>query len=111
MPDFSQCLRARGTDRFSSELKNVLLGLAPGVLPLQQGASQGGHVDDSDLDATVLDVTDDKEVIKARVGIFFTEVIGNCACGDEPVPAQAYCVLQVNIDIATAMADFTVLAE
>jgi len=111
MPDFSQCLRARGTERFSGELKNALLGLAPGVLPLQQGVTQGGHVDASNLDATVLDVIDEGPVIRARVGVFFTEVVGNCACGDEPAPAQAWCMLQVNIDTVSAAASFTVLVE
>ena len=30
MPEFSQCLRARGTDALSRKLKNVLLSLATG---------------------------------------------------------------------------------
>ena len=89
MPDFSDCLQARGTAAFSRELKAALLGLDAGALPLQAGVTQGGYVDDSNLDATVLDVIDDGAEIRARIGVFFTEVVGNCACGDEPVPVQA----------------------
>lgn len=111
MPDFSGCLQARGTAAFPRELKATLLGLDAGVLPLHKGVSQGGYVDASNLDATVLDVIDNGEEIRARIGVFFTELVGNCACGDEPVPVQAWCVLQVAIDTATAMASFSVLAE
>lgn len=111
MPDFSDCLNARGTAAFPAELKAALLGMDAGVLPLQAGVTQGGHVDASDLDATVLDVIDDGAEIHARVGVFFTEMVGNCACGDEPVPIQAWCVLRVAIDTTTATASFSVLAE
>jgi len=111
MPDFSDCLQARGTAAFSRELKAALLGLDAGALPLHAGVTQGGYVDDSNLDATVLDVTDDGTEIRARIGVFFTEVVGNCACGDEPVPVQTWCVLQVAIDTTTATASFSVLAE
>ena len=111
MPDFSDCLQARGTAAFSRELKTALLGLDAGVLPLHAGVTQGGYVDESNLDATVLDVIDDGAEIRARVGVFFTEVVGNCACGDEPVPVQAWCILQVALDTTTAAASFSVLAE
>ena len=111
MTGFSQCLRVRGTDDFPRELKAALLRLTPGVLPLEQGATRGGLVDESDLDATVLEVVDKGEVIEARVGVFFTEVIGNCACGDEPAPTPAYCVVLVRIDTATGSGSFSIVVE
>ena len=111
MADFSACLPLRGSPAFPGALKTTLLGLPPGSLPLHAAVSQGGQVDDSDLDATVLDVTDDGAGIHARIGVFFSEVVGNCACGDEPFPAPAYCVLQTSIDTATGRATFSVPDE
>ncbi len=111
LADFSTCLRARGTPTFARELKAALLGLAPDTLPLQAGTTRGGLVDARDLAATVLTVHDHGDVIRARVGMHFTEIVGNCACGDAPYPAPAWCVLQVSIDTATARARFTVVPE
>lgn len=111
MADFSACLPLRGSTGFQGALKATLLGLPPGSLPLHAAVSQGGRVDEDHLDATVLEVTDTGALIHARVGVFFTEMVGNCACGDEPFPANAYCLLQVGIDTATGSATFQVLTE
>ena len=63
------------------------------------------------MQVTVYGISEDIATIKAKIGVFFTEIVINCGCGDDPMPINAYCVLQVRIDRRTAAAAFTVLDE
>jgi hypothetical protein len=91
---------------FAQQLKRELEHLQPGTLPLEQGTTQGGQVDDSNVA-----VQADAGVIRARVGIFFNEIVGGCSCGDDPLSVNAYCQIQVSIDRASAEAEFAMLPE
>ena len=106
-----QSLRDYGTEVFAQTLKQEIHNLGPGVLPLQQGVSQGGFVDDSDLTVTVSQILEDENLIHATLGIFFTEIVINCGCGADPMPQNAYCELQVAIDKKTAEAQFAVIQD
>ena len=111
MPRLPNSLRAWQTDRFALSLKNEIWNLAAGTLPLDQGVTQGGFVDDSDMTITVLHVTEDDASIQAKVGVFFMEIVASCGCGDEPMPTNAYCEMKVRIDKATAETEFTLIAK
>jgi hypothetical protein len=53
-------------------------------------------------------------VIRVKAGIFYTGVIAGCSCADDPTPINEqneYCVVQFDIDRATADASVTLLAE
>ena len=92
---------------FSRTLKDELRELPAGVLPLSAGTRQGGQIDEHDRVITVLAVQDREGSILARIGVFFTETVGGCSCGDEPFDEPAYCELRVTIDKATGEALFT----
>lgn len=79
-----------------------------GVLPLNSCVSKGGLVDDSNLGIMVLGAGEGKQVLKISVGIFFTEIVINCGCGDDPMEEHAYCEMEIEIDKATAEARFSV---
>lgn len=111
MPKFHHALRAWKTDAFDQFLKSEIANLKTGTLPLDKGVSQGGYVDDSHIEATVLHVADDENAIQADVGIFFTEIVGGCSCGDDPMATNAYCVIQARIDKATAEVEFALVKE
>lgn len=102
---------AWGGDDFAATLKRELGALPPGSLPLARGTTQGGHVDDGDIAVTVLDAVEDTDAIRVRAGVFFTEVVPSCSCGDEPLETNAYCVLSIGIDKATAVAAFAVASD
>ena len=108
---FGECMRFRGTGAFAGQLKDALLKLPGGTLPLHEALAHGGQVDERNLEIMVLAVIDESDVIRARVGVFFTEIVGNCACGDEPWPAPACCILRVELDPATAAVRFEVLPD
>ena len=80
--------------------------LASGSLPLEKAVTQGGYVDDSHITATVLHADADAGAIHARAGIFFTEIVINCGCGDDPMETNAYCEMRIRVDKTTGQADF-----
>jgi len=108
MPRLVNAARDWQTAAFAQSLKRDIEGLPPGTLPLREAASLGGHVDDSGLTATVIGYAEEGGQIRARLGVFFAEVIAGCSCGEDPPALSAYCELEVSIDKATAVARFAV---
>lgn len=104
-------LRTWGSAAFAATLKRELSALPSGSLPLARATTQGGQVDDRDLAITVLGASDDTDGLRARVGVFFTEIVPSCSCGDDPLEVNAYCVLRIDIDRGTAAAAFTIVAD
>ena len=100
---------ARKAGAIEKTLKRELEALPSGTLPLHWCTSRGGYVDDSDISATVISVEQDEHRVQCKVGIFFTEIIVGCGCGDDPFPENAYCELIVSIDKTTAEAEFEVI--
>ncbi|TCV86383.1 glucosamine--fructose-6-phosphate aminotransferase [Sulfurirhabdus autotrophica] len=111
MPKLPRSLRDWHSDAFVQTLKNEIVELKTGTLPLHQGISQGGYVDDSNISATVLSTTETEHTILTKVGIFFTEIVICCGCGDDPMPQNAYCEMHISINKATAEAEFIIIQE
>ena len=100
-------LRAWRTPGFAQILREEIVALPKGSLPLEQGVSQGGFVDDSDLAISVFGSSEQAHSIQVNIGVHFTEIVASCGCGDEPMPVNAYCDMQVCIDKASGAASFT----
>jgi hypothetical protein len=103
-------LRTWNQAEFADVLKADLLGLGAGVLPLQEAAA-GGCIDESDVEITVLGSRDSATEIHVNVGVFFTEIIAGCSCGDEPSTSTAYCELRIRIDKENGQARFEVMHD
>ena len=101
-------LRAWNTATFAATLRAEILGLGAAALPLHEAAA-AGSVDAGDIELTVLGSTDSATEIHVNVGVFFTEIIAGCSCGDEPSTNNAYCELQVSIDKSTGLARFALI--
>ncbi len=100
-------LAAWGDEAFPTVLKRELASLPSGTLPLDRGAVHGGMVDDSAIAVTLLQATADADGIRLRIGVFFTELVGGCSCGDDPVAENAYCELELQIDPRSAITRFS----
>jgi hypothetical protein len=100
-----------GTETFAQSLKEEVLALPAGTLPLHHAVSQAGLVDESSLSLTVFGSEEDASSIRANIGVFFTEIVINCGCGAEPMPQHAYCKICVTIDKRNATASFTVESD
>jgi len=90
-------LRDWGTPTFAATLKVELEQLPADSLPLQRAVAHGGIADDSAVTVTVFGQRADGDCLHAHVGVFFTEIIINCGCGDDPQPVNAYCEMDVQI--------------
>ena len=97
------------TATFKQVLKTEIESLPSGSLPLDKGTTEGGYVDDNNISVTVLTVVDEAEYIKAKLGIFFTEIVICCGCGDDPMPKNTYCEMLLQIHKITAESSFTVI--
>jgi hypothetical protein len=102
---------AWGSDSFSATLSAEIRNLPLSELPLTEATSQGGYIDDSDLEITVFHVGGDKHSIRASIGCFFTEIVICCGCGDEPMQTNGYCQMRVEIDRVSGEARFTVVSD
>lgn len=111
MLKLNAALLAWNTAAFKPTLKACLEALAPASLPLHLGVSQAGFVGDEALTATILNSRDGGDAIEARVGVFFTEIVINCGCGDDPMLINAYCELLISIDKVSAGATVTVVTD
>lgn len=94
-------LDAWNTPRFNEVLKQEVAELAVDALPLQQGLTNGSSVLDEARSVMVISVSDGPEYIRAKVGVFYSGILGGCACAADPTPVEAmneYCeiILQIN---------------
>lgn len=106
-------LSAWGTPEFQEILKREIEQLDAAHLPLQQGLSFSSHVTDRPFQAMAIAVREEAGVIRVKAGIFYTGVIAGCSCADDPTPIDEqneYCVVQFDIDRATANTTVTLLA-
>lgn len=111
MTKFVAALGAWRSDGFGDALNREIRDLGTGVLPLASGVLQGGIVDGSSIRVTILRLADDDRAVHVEVGVFFTEVVGGCSCGDEPYESPAWCRLRISIDKATAEAEIVALTD
>ena len=103
-----RCLDA-AEEALADCLAKALQELPPGSLPLRAGCNQGGLVDDSEIRVSVLGTVRGADRVTARVGIFFSELVGGCNCSDDPVAANAYCLLEVVVGRGDGRVEFTPL--
>ena len=107
-------LAAWGTPEFNTVLKHELEHLPPDALPLQAGLSASSYVIDRAITAMVIDAHAHAGGVRAKVGIFYSGILGGCACADDPTPVNEnseYCVVQLDIDPSTAETIATLLNE
>ncbi|KAA6184365.1 hypothetical protein F2Q65_12350 [Thiohalocapsa marina] len=105
---------AWGTPGFEAALKADIEQLDIHALPLQAGLTAGSRVGDQGFQVMVLRTAADTDLIRARIGVFFTGVEAGSCCADDPSPPDArpqYCQLQVAIDRHTAEARLTLLPD
>jgi hypothetical protein len=106
-----ESLRAFGSDAFSAVLRGELERAGVRVLGLERGTTQGGQIPEDTVQVSLIRASGEDSTIRARVGVFFTEAVGGCSCGDDPYESKGYMELTITIDRATAMARVEPLAQ
>lgn len=111
MLKFPDALHDWTSKSFRQTLKSEIEKLKSGTLPLEKGITQGGLVDDSNITATILSTSDNPSMINAKVGVFFTEIVGGCNCNDDPIEINAYCEIIITIDKITTEAKIVATSD
>jgi hypothetical protein len=109
MIKFSRSLQHYPSEDFKRALKDEIEACDKKLLPLEKGTTQGGYVSDEPITATVLRVTETNDSIQADVGIFFTEIVICCGCGDDPMPTNTYCEMRLLINKQTADTEIKII--
>lgn len=84
-------------DALGAALADWLHALSTGALPAPLCCSRGGQIAPEDWSVSVLETRRSGDEIAARVGLFFTEIVGGCNCHDEPPRFSDYCELRLEI--------------
>lgn len=114
MIQLNKSLDAWNAPEFKEVLQQEIAQLDRDLLPLQQGLSISSHVTDRPVQAMILDLNEDADLIRVKAGIFYTGIISGCSCADDPTPIaeqNEYCVLQFCIDKQSAETTVTLVAE
>lgn len=111
MIDFSQCLGHYPAKEFSRRVKAAIEQCERKLLPLESATTQGGYISDEAITATILRVTDQGGHIQVLAGIFFTEIVICCGCGDDPMLVNAYGEMFFLIDKITAETEIRIVQE
>ena len=101
----SKALQANHSPEFNKTLKNEIQDLDPNLLPLQQGLSLSSYVGKTPFSAVILNISEEADYIKIKVGIFYTGIIAGCSCSDDPSPTDEqneYCDLLFSVNKNTA---------
>lgn len=109
MINFQQSVLEFHSSSFQRTLKTQIKSLPSGSLPLEKALTQGGYVDDDDIDVAILSNTETEEIITLKLGVFFTEIVINCGCGDDPMPINAYSEMNMLINKLTYEATFEII--
>ncbi|MEQ1814433.1 MAG: hypothetical protein ABL860_08300 [Candidatus Nitrotoga sp.] len=99
---------------FKDALKQELVHLGHHELPLQRGLSKGNFVTDDPISAMIISVNELENSVQVKAGIFYQGILSGCSCADDPTPtspSNEYCVVQLEINKATAVASVTLLDE
>ena len=107
MLQLPQSLAAWQTDRFDDTFKDEVAGLDIAHLPLQQALAQGSYASKQDIKVTINTVSETREALQVRAGIFYSGILPGCACSDDVAPESVYpefCTVLVVIDKTTAEA-------
>lgn len=108
-----ESVKAWGSPGFNEVLKGEIERLDPSQLPLQQGLTFGSHALD-EFSVMVISAAERSGCIHARVGLFYTGILGGCNCADDPTPVEPqneYCEAILAIDRTTAEASATLAGD
>lgn len=109
MINFSEFLQDYPSKEFSRLLKSHIEQCEKRLLPLDKATMQGGYVSDDAITATILRVTDQANSILVLAGVFFTEIVICCGCGDDPTPSNVYCEICFEINKQTGEAEIQLI--
>lgn len=85
----------------AAKLRDLLQAFSADDLPNPLCCDRGGVISPEDWSIDLIDANREDNAVRARLGLFFTEVVGGCNCHDDPARYSEHRLLTVLIDGAT----------
>ena len=101
-----QRLQAASEAALGASLQRVLTGLSPDAFPVALCCDRGGMIGPGDRSINLFSARRAGRAIHARLGFFFTEIVGGCNCHDDPTRHAGYRVLELTVDCQTGCLDW-----
>jgi hypothetical protein len=98
-------LKAWGSPGFKETFRAEVASLDSMQLPLQQALMQSSYVSDKDFTVVILNISETKNDIEVKTGIFYAGIIAGSCCADDPTPLDEqteYCEIQFVINKLSA---------
>lgn len=98
-------LKAWGSPGFKETFSAEIESLDSVQLPLQQALMQSSYVSDKDFTVVILNISETKNDIVVKTGIFYSGIIAGSCCADDPSPMDEqteYCEIQFVINKLSA---------
>ena len=108
-----ETVAAWGRADFGTRLKQELTAQAA-ALPLQAGLRHTDRALTDAVQVVPLGAERRGEVLRVRVGVFYTGLQSGCGCADDPTPVEPvpeYCEIELTIDRDTGVAQARLLEE
>jgi hypothetical protein len=105
MLKLTDSLEAWGGPDFETAMKEEIQRLDHKMLPLQEGLSQSSHVSDAKISVVILKVSEARDSICVKTGVFYAGIIAGSCCADDPTPVTEnteYCEVLFDINKITA---------
>ena len=105
MIKLTKALQTWGTTDFEKVFKEEIRNIDTALLPLREGLVQTSYVSDGNINAIILNVTETKNCIRVKTGIFYAGIDAGSCCADDPTPVSEqteYCEIRFDIDKKTA---------
>ncbi|MCK4742563.1 MAG: hypothetical protein KAT25_01950 [Sulfuriflexus sp.] len=106
--NFISTLNSWGESSFNTKLIGDIMALPKNTLPLQKALSQGDMASERPDKISIMSSEETATEINIKLGVFFTEIISGCSCGDDPGSLNGYCEMQLTIDRLDGNAEFKV---
>jgi len=97
------------TDLFNQTLKSEIAKINSTDLLIQNACTQGGVFKENSLSITVLAHDEDTNTIFIKIGLFFSEIVPSCSCGDDPLEINNYCECNISINKINTEATLTLM--
>ena len=111
---FTSAVGAWGTAKFREVLKDEIEQLAVSEFPLAQALQFGNFVADERPTVMINSIEDRGDHVAVRVGLFFAGINSGACCADDPTSVeshQEYCVVQMQIDLASGEAQVRLIEQ
>jgi len=101
----TKSISAWNSATFEDTLKQEIEQLDVRQLPLQQALTQSNYTDGKNRKIIIMSVTNETDIIRIKIGIFYTGIVAGCNCADDPSPfdeINEYCELEFEVNKKTA---------